>query len=259
MWVEQKTAVIKLLDFGLAKSSETDVEITSEGALMGTPSFMSPEQSDGEVIDYRSDMFSLGAVFHWMLTGRSPFGRKSVMKTLSALANEPVPNSKDVNPEVPDALASLVMNLLEKDPDQRLITAKQVIEEIDRITKVLFQPILDKQSRFPDQNPNPVFRASLSNRLLYANPACKKLLDRWQIEEGDHIPEPCASAIFGAKDSEPFVFQADAATCRINVVRSEEDGYVSVYGFIWTGGNRPKINLALLQHRGTNLAPLPTR
>lgn len=231
IWVEKENGNIKLLDFGLAKSSGSDVELTSAGTLMGTPAFMSPEQSEGGIVDYRTDMFSLGAVYYWMLTGKSPFGRKTIIGTLSALANDPVPDARDANPNVPQEFAELVKRLLQKNVDERLITAKDIMASIDSIRKERLQPLIDRQSRFPDQNPNPVFRVTFKNRLIYANPASKPLLKQWNIEEGDLIPEPCSSVLLNAADSKPFVFESGEQVCRINVVRQEQEGFLSIYGF----------------------------
>ena len=74
VWLEAPTGRVKILDFGLARATSHDVGLTQEGAIIGTPAYMAPEQSRGEAVDYRCDLFSLGCVFYRMLTGVPPNG-----------------------------------------------------------------------------------------------------------------------------------------------------------------------------------------
>jgi tRNA A-37 threonylcarbamoyl transferase component Bud32 len=113
----------KLLDFGLVHSLYEDTDpqakITREGLIVGTPEYMSPEQASGGVLDGRSDLFSLGSVAYYLLTGREAFHRENPMKTLMAVVNEDPPPVAQFNPDVPDDLLEVVKRCLAKSPDAR--------------------------------------------------------------------------------------------------------------------------------------------
>lgn len=113
--------VAKLLDFGLVKSSGVNesASLTQEGMVAGSPLYMSPEQATGDAVDERSDIYALGLVAYYLLTGRPPFEDEKAIKVLLAHAHEePAPPSR-VNPDVPRDLEEVVLRCLEKDPDHR--------------------------------------------------------------------------------------------------------------------------------------------
>jgi serine/threonine-protein kinase len=108
---------VKIMDFGLARVAASD--ITRTGLIMGTPHYMSPEQVKGETVTTRSDVFSLGAVFHELLCGRKAFNAESMHSVMYQVANaDPLP-LESLQPDVPRALAELVRAALAKDPARR--------------------------------------------------------------------------------------------------------------------------------------------
>jgi serine/threonine-protein kinase len=114
--------VAKLLDFGLAKpmSSAESSDLTQEGTITGSPLYMSPEQAigDGEP-DARSDIYSLGAVAYFLLSGRAPFEHDKPIKVLLAHAHDQPADLADSFAEVPRDLSDVVMRCLAKEPDDR--------------------------------------------------------------------------------------------------------------------------------------------
>src|SRR5262245_4719603 len=110
--------VIKLLDFGLAKptmNTTADANLTMAGTITGSPLFMSPEQARGDdAIDARSDIYSLGSVMYYMLTGRPPFTGENPLKVMIAHASEEVVPPRQINAEIPAELEEIVMRCLEK-------------------------------------------------------------------------------------------------------------------------------------------------
>jgi serine/threonine protein kinase len=123
---------VKILDFGLARLIDDENRLTESGLILGTPGFMSPEQAAGEVLDPRSDLFSLGCVLYLLCTGREPFRGSNIMAMLSALATSAPPPVRAVNPSIPPHLATLVMHLLEKKPEDRPPNARWVLHYLDR-------------------------------------------------------------------------------------------------------------------------------
>ena len=128
---------VKVLDFGLAKdvrgATVGDATLTSSqtqvGVVMGTPAYMSPEQTSGRPLDHRTDIFSLGVVLHEMATGRRPFEGSSSAELISAILRDIPPSVTEVRPDLPTDLARIVRRCLEKDPRHRVQTARDVSNE----------------------------------------------------------------------------------------------------------------------------------
>lgn len=118
-----------LTDFGLARTID-DASLTQTGILAGTPHYMSPEQASGELIDFRSDLFSLGAVLYFMATGHPPFRANGAMAVLHRLCHEKHRPVWQTNKNIPDELSDVVDRLLEKKPGRRLATADEVQQEL---------------------------------------------------------------------------------------------------------------------------------
>ena len=118
--------VAKLLDFGLVEdlSVNADSRLTRVGTVLGTPAYMSPEQAAGEsAVDARGDVYGLGAVAFFALTGRPPFQGKTLGQLLAAHCSEPPPSLTDVRPDVPGDLSAVVARCLAKDPANRFPSA----------------------------------------------------------------------------------------------------------------------------------------
>jgi urea transport system substrate-binding protein len=121
----------KLADFGLAK--DTDVQAAARSATTiapGTPYYMSPEQCQALGADARSDLYSLGASYYELLTGKVPF-EGSMVQVLLAHCSAPAPDPRAVDPEIPEACAAIIAKAMEKDPDQRYQTAYQMLNDLD--------------------------------------------------------------------------------------------------------------------------------
>jgi serine/threonine-protein kinase len=108
----------KLADFGLAKRV-TSAEATLPEGLLGTPNFMAPELFQGRPANPMSDVYALGVTYYLMLTGKYPFRSESLTSLIVAAATEPVPNVRDLCPEVTLEMAECLSLMLAKDPDQR--------------------------------------------------------------------------------------------------------------------------------------------
>src|SRR5215468_2002124 len=122
---------VKITDFGLARAAD-DASLTQSGVVAGTPLYMSPEQAQGEAVDCRSDLFSLGSVLYALCTGRPPFrasGTVAVLKRVCEAVPRPI---REINPELPPWLGELVARLHAKDPAARFASAREVADLLAR-------------------------------------------------------------------------------------------------------------------------------
>ncbi len=126
---------VKVLDFGLVKDSGGhDVRLTGEQMTLGTPAYMAPEMALGGELDGRSDIYSVGCVAYWMLTGQRVFaGETAVQVVARHLGDAPVPPSQATELEVPEALDRLVLDCLAKQPADRPADAGQLVERLDTL------------------------------------------------------------------------------------------------------------------------------
>jgi serine/threonine-protein kinase len=120
---EPQTDTVKVTDFGIARI--TDSSKTKTGMVLGTPSYMSPEQLAGKKIDGRSDLFSLAVSLYQLLSGRLPFEGDSMAQLMFKIANEPAPDILQVNPAVPPDVAAFLARAMAKEAGERFQTGEQ--------------------------------------------------------------------------------------------------------------------------------------
>jgi serine/threonine protein kinase/Tol biopolymer transport system component len=141
---------IKVLDFGLAKlrdaelaDSANDVtrmptaELTGEGRIIGTVSYMSPEQAEGKPVDHRTDIFSLGVMLHEMTTGERPFRGDTNVSIISAILKDTPSSITDINPALPAGLARVIRKALAKDPSRRYQAAADLRNDLEELKQEL--------------------------------------------------------------------------------------------------------------------------
>ena len=133
---------VKVLDFGLAKFlpgqvAEVDDKdlLTMEGMILGTTSYMSPEQVRGEDLDARTDIFSLGVVLYEMATGKRPFAGKNRVLLMNAILNEKPSAPSTTNPELPAALDAIIARSLEKDREKRYQHAADISSDLQQLKR----------------------------------------------------------------------------------------------------------------------------
>jgi len=129
------SGVVKVADFGIAQASsnsDATLNLTQAGAVMGTATYFSPEQAQGQQVDPRSDLYSLGCVLYEMLTARPPFsGDSPVAIAYKHVQEQPTPPTA-INPSVPAPLEAIAMKLLEKDPGRRYPSAEDLRADLRR-------------------------------------------------------------------------------------------------------------------------------
>jgi eukaryotic-like serine/threonine-protein kinase len=140
--------LIKVLDFGLAKSlspDQTSTTMTGAGAMLGTPAFMPPELATGQRCDGRADLYSLGCILYLLGTGRLPFESDSIHELIAMHGMEPAP----IMPGVPVGLARAVDRLLAKDPGDRFQTAAETREALEDCLDPTRATIYDSRTSYP--------------------------------------------------------------------------------------------------------------
>jgi hypothetical protein len=138
IWLESRPGAaerVKILDFGLARATADGAQLTQAGTIVGTPAYMAPEQFQGQAVDGRCDLFSLGCVLYRMATGEQPFqGADSIALLLAVTTHAPRP-PEAIDPTLPPALCALIMGLLAKQPDERPASAQAVVEALSAIER----------------------------------------------------------------------------------------------------------------------------
>ncbi len=132
---EAETDTLKITDFGIARI--TDSSKTKTGMVLGTPSYMSPEQLAGKKVDGRSDLFSLGVMMFQMLTGRLPFQGESMAALMYKIANEKHPSPESIRPDLPRCTAIIINRALEKDRDKRYKTGAQMAADLRKCMQII--------------------------------------------------------------------------------------------------------------------------
>jgi predicted Zn finger-like uncharacterized protein len=129
-----RTGRPQITDFGLAKRIDEDATMTTEGGLLGTPAYMSPEQARGQTtkIGSASDQYSLGAVFYELLTGKRPYDGPPHLAIAKAAGNDPPPPPRSVRPAIPRDLEAICLHCLEKDPSRRYRGAQALADDLGR-------------------------------------------------------------------------------------------------------------------------------
>ena len=143
-----KYGLLKVTDFGIARVS-SNATITYTSSILGTVHYISPEQAKGKIVDDKSDLYSLGAVMYEMATGRVPFDAdNSVGIAVMHIQDEPEP-PQNLNPNLSDHLNYIIMKLLNKDPSNRFLNARELIDALDNENYVSQEEDLTDTARIP--------------------------------------------------------------------------------------------------------------
>jgi serine/threonine-protein kinase len=137
--LESNVDRVLLTDFGLARAVD-DATLTRTGIIAGTPQYMSPEQANGDPVDARNDLFSLGGVMYAMCTGRPPFRADTTFGVLRRIRETAPRSIREINPDIPEWLERIVLKLLEKEAVNRLASAQEVATLLEQCLAHVQQP-----------------------------------------------------------------------------------------------------------------------
>jgi len=133
---------VKVTDFGIAKVTDSADHLTATGSLLGTPSYMSPEQARGSAVDGRSDLFAVGAILYEMVAGNKAFRGDSITGLIFKIITEEPPALHEVDPELPEELVRIVARALTKDPGGRYQTGREMADDLLTLTRPGSTPTL---------------------------------------------------------------------------------------------------------------------
>ena len=140
--------IMKIVDFGLAKLMH-QTELTTTSSIIGTPSYMSPEQAKGEAVDHRADIWALGVVFYELLTNESPFKGKDEQANLFSIINKSPPPPSELKRDIPDEAERIILKCLRKQPGDRYQTADLLLSDLAKLKKNLelekYKDIVEKK------------------------------------------------------------------------------------------------------------------
>ncbi|MGC9069750.1 MAG: serine/threonine protein kinase [Elusimicrobiales bacterium] len=137
-----KEGVPRIIDFGLARRIIEEKSLTVTGEMIGTAYFMSPEQGLGNKVDARSDLYSAGATYFYILTGKYPFEGNSTIEVISKHINSSLPNLYMIKPDLPIWTVRMIEKLMKKKPEERYQSATEVIAELEKHKAMGYKNIL---------------------------------------------------------------------------------------------------------------------
>ena len=185
---------VKVSDFGIA-TAKVGSHATNWGGLKGKPTYMSPEQAQGQPLDARSDLFAVGLLLHEMLTGRPVFHGGQIAEVLARIISQPIPPPRSVDPNVPADIDAVTMRLLERDLSRRYATASEALEELlscrdatNRGSQLLADVLAE---RFPGDAPPRPHAAKAARAVSEgAGPAVAAPPDSGGVSGPQHFPPP---------------------------------------------------------------------
>ncbi len=223
---------VKILDFGLAKltrpegiaatDAPTMVEQTEPGLVMGTAGYMSPEQVKGQPADHRSDLFSFGAILYEMISGRRAFRGETSVETMSAILKEDPPDLTETNRTVPPAMERMVRHCLEKNPEERFQSARDVAFNLQNLSGSSTHAAAIAQTTTAP----PIASARLATIAALSLAALASVFYAgWRLK-------PVSAPIF-----KPLTFRRGTVTA----ARFAPDGQDVIYSAAWEGAPHPEL------------------
>jgi eukaryotic-like serine/threonine-protein kinase len=158
---------VKILDFGVAKLANEETGYTRQGAVLGTPHYMSPEQAEGRPVDQRTDVYALGIIMYRLLTGRVPFPGTTFSAVIVKVLTEPARPPRALQPSLPPAMDEVILKSIAKDPGQRYNSSLEFLEALERAANL--DPLASEALASPVKAPS-----ASTSQVTVAGEAMKK-------------------------------------------------------------------------------------
>src|SRR5260370_483910 len=232
-----KDGRIKIFDFGLAKltrpelqpaggnQDSTVAEQTTPGAILGTVGYMSPEQVRGQSADHRSDIFSFGSILHEMISGNRAFRRETPAETMTAILKEEPPDLSAMVPSLPPALDRMVRHCLEKSPDERFQSARDMAYDLEALSSISGSTTTSAVTLNPTEGVAAARPTTPTAKLVLLSIAAALVMLAAGLFFGQHLGK-----------TRPPAFHALASRRgTIRTARFAPDGQTIAYGARWDG------------------------
>jgi serine/threonine protein kinase len=190
----------KVADLGLSRMGVSD--LTIEGAILGTPGYIAPEQVRGNEVDHRADIYSLGATLYHLVTGHRPFAAREPMTVFVRQLTEQLANPRDLNPDVPQGMVYLLQGMLSRNPATRYASYPDLVADIDRVA-------CGEKPVFPVPPGRDRSVAGPSGDVPVESPVCMDMISRVLLL--DHTPEGFRRALGDAQRREAAAAAAGPA------------------------------------------------
>nr|WP_283254365.1 serine/threonine-protein kinase [Ramlibacter paludis] len=223
---ELESDTVKVTDFGIARI--TDSSKTKTGLVLGTPSFMSPEQIAGKKIDGRSDLYSLGVMLFQMLTGVLPFRGDSMAELMYKIANEEAPDLRVIRPGLPEQLVQIVARALAKKPEVRYQDGDQLALELKAVAASLAGGPAPVRAATPMPPVQPIVTTAAAERTLaFRQPAPEDDADKTVVMAFNNAPggQPPIPATAPSGGFQPGTFAETQPAFAATVPASALPGY----------------------------------
>ncbi len=246
---------VKVLDFGLAKALVGATKLTTDGAALGTPHYMAPEQCKGGVVDTRTDIYALGATLFELLTGRPPFDAETPLAVLYQITKRPFPKASSANPDVPPELDKILAKMVAKNPKKRYASARTLIQDLHAFLAP--RAPVEKKRRIPYKTILAVAASLLvvAGLVLYATVIGPRLVS--DLEKGPVVTFPDANletAIRAAvKKPKGKIYRTDLFGVGFTSLKVQRENITDLTGI---ENCTDLIHIELANNRIANIGPL---
>lgn len=207
-------------DFGLAKQLEQDSELTLSGAVLGTPAYVAPEQAAGnKTLTTSVDVYSLGAIFYELLTGRAPFQADTPLLILRQVIDQEPLRPSSLNPQVERDLETICLKCLQKNPAQRYASAEALAEDLERWLRR--EPILARPATWPERSWKWARRNPTRAALVLLGILAPAIIIAVLIDAQKNVRHERNIAVAEGKKATEAAAQAEAAALEANTVRAQ--------------------------------------
>ena len=156
--------IIKVADFGLARAIEAHSSLTASGTVLGTPLYMSPEQAHSKEVDRRTDIYGLGATFYHMICGRPPFEGDTPISVMFKHVGEPLTSPKEIDPDFPEELCTIVEKMMAKKPADRYQTCEEVLTDLMPFCQAHPVPFLKPMKKAEESDRGSALQSRVADR-----------------------------------------------------------------------------------------------
>ena len=255
-----------ITDFGLAKRADDQSQMTMAGTVMGTASYMPPEQASGDLdqISAQSDVYSLGATLYELLTGKPPFGAANVWETIKQVKESEAVAPRTLNPSVPADLETICLKCLQKEPARRYLTAQELVEELQRYLAgepILARPVgpVERLWRWCRRNPRIAGSIAATFLILLAAVVVSNVFRSRAViarNQAEAARQQAEASLDNARDAFKFLIEvsgndlknvAGAQKIRSELLIKAKDSYLNVQKQVLKDESNPEIQLELAE------------